>query len=743
VHVWSYKALLDSLPDAPWLIKHNPPELERSLFYQVWWQFWKLPEEMRRHGCDILLNLDAGTVGRARPSIVMSRDMLCYEPGERQRYGFSKARLRLILLRQLQTRSMRRAEGVIFLTDYAASVIRQVTGPLTNMQVIPHGIGENFKRSRVREAWPDDSTRPIRCIYVSHTTMYKHQWVVVRAIARLRERGHNLSLHLVGAGFGWTPALARLERELAYSDPDGEFVEVLGPVGHREIPALLANADIFVFASSCENMPNTLVEGMAAGLPIACSNRGPMPEVLKDGGAYFDPENLQSIAEAIEKIILDREFRTSIASRAEEYSRSYSWQKCAGQTWRFLRASARELESYQPAATAVSAMVAARRTRLPEARAYRICTNCIMDTSDRGITFDAAGVCDHCRNYYHNILPSWHTGERGWKSLEQIAERIRSAGAGRDHDCLIGISGGVDSSYLTYLAKERLGLRPLVFHVDAGWNSQEAVNNIERLVDSLELDLYTHVVDWPEMRDLQLAFFKAQVPHIDTPQDHAFFAALYNFAVKQRFRYILTGANYSTECIRNPLEWHYHATDLVHLKDIHARFGMRPLVKFPLTDIFTYKIFYTLLLGLRVVHPLNYVPYVKQDAMKLLSERFGWQRYEHKHYESRFTRFYEGYWQPRKFGIDKRRRDFSSLILTRQMTREDALERIAKPAYDPETIAQDFEYVATKLDISVAELQAIMDGPKRNYEDYRNNAWLIELGTRVLQLVGVEKRAIR
>lgn len=366
-----------------------------------------------------------------------------------------------------------------------------------------------------------------------------------------------------------------------------------------------------------------------------------------------------------------------------------------------------------------------------------------MDTSDRGISFDAAGVCDHCRNFYQNILPNWHTDERGWQALQKIANKIRRAGAGQDHDCLIGISGGVDSSYLTYLAKEKLGLRPLVFHVDAGWNSLAAVNNIERLVDSLGLDLYTHVVDWPEMRDLQVAFFRAQVPHIDTPQDHAFFAALYNFAMKHRFKYILTGANYSTECIRNPLEWHYHATDLVHLKDIHARFGMRPLVKFPLTDIFTYKIFYPLLRGLRVVHPLNYVPYVKQAAMQLLSERFGWQTYEHKHYESRFTRFYEGYWQPRKFGIDKRRRDFSSLILTKQMTREEALERIAKPAYDPETIAQDFEYVATKLDLSVAELQAIMDGPTRNYADYRNNARLIELGTRTLQLFGLEKRAIR
>jgi len=378
-----------------------------------------------------------------------------------------------------------------------------------------------------------------------------------------------------------------------------------------------------------------------------------------------------------------------------------------------------------------------------KATKYQICSNCIMDTTDPGITFDENGVCDHCHNFYKNILPNWHTDERGWQAIQKVAGKIRKAGLGRPHDCLIGISGGVDSSYLTYTAKEKLGLRPLIFHVDAGWNSQEAVNNIERLVDGLGLDLHTEVVDWSEMRDLQLAFFKAQVPHIDTPQDHAFFAALYNFAAKNGFKYILTGANYSTECIRNPLDWHYHATDLRHLKDIHRRFGERPLVTFPLADIFTYKIYYRYVKGVRVVRPLNYVPYIKEDAMRVLAQRFGWQRYEHKHYESRFTRFYEGYWQPKKFGIDKRRRDFSSLILTKQMTRDEALKRIALPAYDEATIAQDFEYVATKLGLSVAELQAIMDGPNKSYRDYKNNLPLINLGTRVLQLFGIEKRAIR
>jgi N-acetyl sugar amidotransferase len=373
----------------------------------------------------------------------------------------------------------------------------------------------------------------------------------------------------------------------------------------------------------------------------------------------------------------------------------------------------------------------------------RICANCIMDTSDSNITFDARGWCDYCNNYYQNILPNWHPDEVGARELDKQVEEIKRAGKGRDYDCVIGLSGGVDSSYVTYLAKEKLGLRPLLLHVDAGWNSQQAVNNIEKLVDGLGLDLHTEVVDWLEMRDLQLAFFKAQVPHLDTPQDHAFFAGLYNFAAKHGVKYILTGANYSTECVREPLEWHYHASDLRQLKDIHRRFGTRPLKTFPLADIFTYKLYYRYLKGVRVVKPLNHVPYIKEEAMQMLVDRFGWQRYAHKHYESRFTRFYEGYWLPTKFGYDKRRAHFSSLILTRQMTRDEALQKIAQPAYDEETIAHDFEYVATKLDIGVDTLRELMRGPNRSYHDYRNSMPMINAGTQVLRLLGVQKAIIR
>ena len=366
-----------------------------------------------------------------------------------------------------------------------------------------------------------------------------------------------------------------------------------------------------------------------------------------------------------------------------------------------------------------------------------------MDTSDSNITFDGRGWCDYCNNYHQNIVPNWHTDERGQREIQAVADTIRSEGKGSDHDCIIGVSGGVDSSYVALLAKEKLGLRPLIFHVDAGWNSQQSVNNIEKLVDSLGLDLHTEVIDWQEMRDLQLAFFKAQVPHLDTPQDHAFFAGLYNFAAKHGFKYVITGANYSTECVREPLEWHYHATDLRQLKDIHEKFGTRPLKTFPLTDIFTHKLYYRFVKGMRIVKPLNHFPYIKEDAMQELADRFGWQKYAHKNYESRFTRFYEGYWLPVKFGYDKRRAHFSSLILTGQLTRDEALRRIAQPAYDDETVAHEFEYVATKLDLTVAELKELMNGPNKSYRDYKSSMPLIELGTRVLRGMGVQKMIVR
>lgn len=377
------------------------------------------------------------------------------------------------------------------------------------------------------------------------------------------------------------------------------------------------------------------------------------------------------------------------------------------------------------------------------ARPYQICTNCVMDTTDSKITFDSEGVCDHCNGFYKRIQPSWKTDAGAQNELREIVAKMKEAAAGQDYDCIIGMSGGVDSSYLTHLAVKELGLRPLVFHVDAGWNSQTAVNNIERIVDKLGLDLFTEVIDWDEMRDLQLAFFKASVPHIDTPQDHAFFATMYNYAVKNGVKYILTGANYSTECVKNPLEWHYHASDLVQMHDIHRRFGTRPLQTFPQSNILTHKIYYTYIKGLQVVKPLNYFPFIKEEAKTLLEREYGWQPYPQKHFESRFTKFYEAYWAPTKFGHDKRRVQFSSLILTGQMSRDEALQELQKLPYDEETIEGEIDFVARKLGITAEELKALHALPNKSYQDYKSLQYVFDLGTWALSAIGLEKRTMR
>lgn len=372
------------------------------------------------------------------------------------------------------------------------------------------------------------------------------------------------------------------------------------------------------------------------------------------------------------------------------------------------------------------------------------CTTCLMDTSDPNIRFDAEGRCDYCRNFDAAIRPNWHTDARGAAELARLASKIQAEGKGKDFDCIIGLSGGLDSSYAAYVAKEKMGLRPLLFHVDAGWNTDQAVGNIEKLVDGLGLDLYTEVINWEEMKDLQVAFLRAQISDQDLPQDGAFFSALYKFARKHRIKYVLTGANYSTECCREPEEWGgYPGIDKTLFLDIHARFGRRPLETFPLVDIFVYKVLYQRVLGMEIVRPLNLVPYVKKDAEDELELRFGWQRFQHKHHESRFTRFYEDYWLPRKFGFHKRRAHFSSLIMTGQMTRETALERLAKPEMDEHFLKQEFEYVAHKLDLTVAELQQIFEAPNKTYRDYKNKRWMIGLGANVMSRLGLERRLFR
>lgn len=362
-----------------------------------------------------------------------------------------------------------------------------------------------------------------------------------------------------------------------------------------------------------------------------------------------------------------------------------------------------------------------------------------MDTTDSRIHFDEKGVCDHCNTFYKQVKPHWHPNATGEAQFSKTIASIKEAGKGKEFDCIIGMSGGIDSSYLLYLAKVKFDLRPLVFHVDAGWNTQLAVNNIERLIDKLNLDLYTHVVNWEEMKDLQLAYLKSGVPHIDVPQDHAFFATMYHFASKYNVKHILTGGNYSTECVRNPIEWMYYQSDAVQLKDIHKKFGTRQLNNYIVTNILWHKFYLPYIKGIKVYRPLDFAPYNKKAAMELLMREFGWQPYPQKHFESRFTRFYESYWLYERFGFDVRKVQFSSLILTGQMNRDEALEKLQSPPYDPATIHQEFEYVATKLGISSEELQNYMDLPKKSYRDYRSQETVYKWGAKFMRWLGSER----
>ena len=375
---------------------------------------------------------------------------------------------------------------------------------------------------------------------------------------------------------------------------------------------------------------------------------------------------------------------------------------------------------------------------------YQVCTKTIMDTTDPGIVFNDLGQSDYYTNFKNKIEPNWNTGKEGYLELMKTSYKIKKKGKGKDFDCIIGLSGGLDSSYTAYIAKEVMGLRPLLFHVDAGWNTNKAYSNIEKICNGLNLDLYTEVINWEEMKNLQLAFLKSQIADQDLPQDYAFFSALYKFAKQNKIKYVLTGANYSTECCREPLEWGgFPGIDRLLVNDIMKKFGGNKLKTFPLIDILNYKIYYQFILGMRVFKPLNYVKYQKKEAEKLLKDRFGWKSFKHKHHESRFTRFYEDYWLPKKFGYDKRKAHFSSLILTNQMTRDDALIRIKNPELSDEFHEKEFNYIADKLDISRDELQRIFDGKNKSFLDYRSKIKIINFGAKVLTKLGIENRLFR
>ena len=341
-----------------------------------------------------------------------------------------------------------------------------------------------------------------------------------------------------------------------------------------------------------------------------------------------------------------------------------------------------------------------------------------MDTTDPQIFFDDDGVCNHCHHFDSVTKKNWFPNEDGAKRLEIILKRIREEGKGNEYDCIIGLSGGVDSSYLALKVKQ-WNMRPLVVHVDAGWNSELAIANIEKIVKHCNYDLHTHVMNWEDMRELQLAYLRSGVSNQDVPQDHAFFASMYHFAKKNKIKYIFSGGNIATESVF-PRAWHGSAMDALNLRAIHKKYGSRRLQSYKTISFFQYYIYYPLVKGMRTILPLNYLPYNKSVAVAELQAEIGWREYGRKHGESIFTKLFQNYVLPRRFGYDKRRPHFSSLILSGQMTREEAINRLAESLYDPRELNMDIDYMCKKLRISREEFEHYMEEPRRYYTDFAN-----------------------
>ena len=356
-------------------------------------------------------------------------------------------------------------------------------------------------------------------------------------------------------------------------------------------------------------------------------------------------------------------------------------------------------------------------------RDYQQCARCVMDTFDPDITFDASGHCNHCTDFFARIAALTYQGPESDRQLQALVERIKRAGRGKEYDCVVGVSGGVDSSYAAYVAT-RQGLRCLAVHMDNGWNTDISVKNVKNLANILGMDYESHVLNWEEFKDLQLSFLKASVPEIETPTDIAIPAALHTAAARHGVRYLISGGNYATEGIL-PARWHYDAKDVKFLKAVQKRYGSRALKTFP-TFGFTRETYYKVVKRVRFAYVLNHVPYSRQDAIRILEEQLGWKHYGGKHHESKITGFVHSYILPTKFGIDYRKATLSTQICAGEITRAEALAELQNPPYDEKQVLADKEYLAKKFGLTLAELEEILSRPPKSYADYPNQKRQLE-----------------
>lgn len=354
---------------------------------------------------------------------------------------------------------------------------------------------------------------------------------------------------------------------------------------------------------------------------------------------------------------------------------------------------------------------------------YRICTKTVMDNvADPDISFDNNGVCNYYYEYSEKLKIRIPEAGKAEEELKRIVASIRKAGTKKQYDCIIGVSGGVDSTYTAWLVK-KMGLRPLAVHLDNGWDSELAVKNVENILRKLGIDLYTEVLDWEMFRDLQLSFLKASTPDGEIPTDHAILAVLYKIAEKFKVKYIISGMNFRSEGMLPPT-WARGYLDWKYIKSVQKRFGTKNLKSFPHMSVATF-LYFNLIKGIRSISILNYVEFNRQDAINIIQEELGWRNYGGKHHESVYTRFYQAYILPRKFGIDKRKAHLTCLMIsTGEVNREQALEELKNPPADSKLLSDDRLYLLKKLGITSEEFETIMALPVKSILDYPNNHFL-------------------
>ncbi len=486
---------------------------------------------------------------------------------------------------------------------------------------------------------------------------------------------------------------AELIRHKAAQLPSKVIYELRGEVNNEEIQAFYRqhHVDLFISLSESEGLPVSMMEAISWGIPVLSCDVNGIPEIVTPITGKLIPvmADASQIAEHVRNSLLLHFNRTEINEFSNHYFNAHT--------------------NYMAFANQLLSVA-----EMQQGNFYQQCTRCILDNrDDPAIEFNQQGICSYCQKFDEQEK-IWEGRRNNPEVLKTLVNQIKAAGAGRQYDCILGISGGVDSTYLALKVKE-LKLRPLLVHFDNGWNSELAVKNIENIVRKLEFDLHTLVVDWEEFRELQLAFFRASVVDLEIPTDHAMLATLYKLAIEHDIKYILSGHNNATELIL-PERWYYNKRDHVHIRAINKRFGRLPLKTFPLLS--TALKLQVQKRGIESVTLLNYLDYNKEKAKQTIKEELGWKDYGGKHYESIFTRFYQGYILVEKFGVDKRKAHLSNLICSGQITRPQALEEINKPPYNKDLFDADFAFVLKKLGLTTEHFEALMRAPVRLHTDY-------------------------